>query len=129
MSAMKKSAAIDLAWQNGFRFGAKQCFFSNINRGPKHVWWLDVPVEKAIQGVAILLCDGKNSRLYCLVVPGTVFRNSAGDFFREVVKGVDKFRIEPSASEKDFMKDRRSRSAGVCFNRFVETVIDFDRPD
>jgi len=121
-----KNAAIDIARQNGVDIQECRCVFSNINRGNKNVWWFDVPVEKAIRGVAILLCDGKDERLYCLVVPGSVFRDNAGDFFHEDVKGVDKFRIEPSASEKDFMKDRRSHSAGVCFNQFVKTVIAFD---
>jgi len=130
---MNKSAAIALAQQNGFQVEDGRCVFSNVSRGPRNVWWLDVPVEKAIRGVAILLCDGENRRLYCLVVPGTVFRENAGEFFREDVNGVDKFRIEPSASKKDFMKDRRPGSAGFCFHPFVEKTIkitcDAERPD
>lgn len=124
MRAMNKNAAIALARQNGFQVDDGRCVFSNVSRGPKNVWWLDVPVEKAIQGVAILLCDGESKRLYCLDVPGSVFRDNAGDFFREDVNGVDKFRIEPSASKGDFMKDRRPGSAGFCFRPFVEETIE-----
>jgi len=126
MCTMNKKAAIDIAQQNGFPVEAGQCVFSNVNRGPRNVWWLDIPVEKANRGVAGLLCDGKNKRLYCLVVPRKIFRNNAGDFFCGVVKGVDKFRIEPSAAGQDFLQDRRPRSAGFRFLPFVEKSIEID---
>ncbi|MDD9883046.1 MAG: hypothetical protein OXU62_00685 [Gammaproteobacteria bacterium] len=123
---MKKKAAIDIAQQNGFPVEAGQCVFSNVNRGPRDVWWLDIRVEYAFQGVAILLCDEMDKRLYCLDVPGTVFRENAGDFFCGVVKGVDKFRIEPSAAGQDFLQDRRPGSAGFRFLPFVEKSIEID---
>lgn len=126
MCVMNKKAAIALARQNDFPVEDGRCVFSNVNRGPRNVWWLDIPVEKAFQGVAILLCDCKSARLYCLDVPGSVFRDNAGDFFREDVDGVDKFRIEPSASKDDFMKDRRPGSAGFCFHPFVKKTVNIN---
>jgi len=126
MCAMNKPMAIDLARQNGFPVEAERCVFSNVSRGPRNVWWLDVRVKRATQGIAFLLCDEAGETLYCLDVPGSVFRDHAGDFFREYVKGVDKFRIEPSAAEKDFLQDRRPRSAGFCFRPFVEKSIEID---
>jgi len=126
MRAMKKKDAIALARQNDFPVEAGRCVFSNVNRGPKKVWWLDIPVEKAIRGVAILLCDEPGETLYYLNVPESVFRDHADDFFREAVKGVDKFRIEPSAAEKDFLQDRRSGSAGFRLLPFVEKTIEID---
>jgi len=126
MCAMNKKAAIALARRNDFRVNAERCVFSNVSRGPRNVWWLDVRVERATQGIAFLLCDEAGETLYCLDVPGSVFRDHAGDFFREYVKGVDKFRIEPSAAEKDFLQDRRPRSAGFCFRPFVKKTIEID---
>ena len=125
---MKKSAAIALARSNGVPVkSGGLCRFSNVVGGTKNVWWLDIPVGVAKQGVTMLLCDGQRGRLHCLDVPGRVFQENSADFFREEVRGVDKFRIEPSASAgQGFMKDLRSHSAGVCFCQFERAVVDFN---
>jgi len=123
MRAMNRNAAIALARQNGFQVENGQCVFSNINRGPGNVWWVDIRVERAFQGVQILLYDEADGTLYCLDVPGSDFRKNAGDFFRQDVNGADTFRIQPSASKKNFMKDLRPGSAGFCFYPFVKKTV------
>jgi hypothetical protein len=93
--------------------------FANISKGPKKVWWVDIPLSKISTGgleeVNLLLCDGSN-KLHHLRVPSQYFRQNRARF---VVQPERKcISLELSADGPNMFQDLKLGGGRAKFAQF-----------
>ena len=118
---MKKPEAIELARHYVADIDNNNSSFANVSSSDP-LWWLDIPVDKAMNGCYLLLCDGRNW-LYIMHANAEFFRKNQNSLFQDDVKGVDKFRLHLSTIASNMFQDVRPRGGRVRFaHLLVERV-------
>jgi hypothetical protein len=120
---MKKTEAIKII--NG-KLGTpdlnnRNTHFANLNSA-KDVWWFDIPILKALSSdidfLHLLVYHPKETKVYHLKVPTTVFQNNRTKFVIRTDK--NSYSLELSAKHLNFLKDVRPGCGSVSFLEFVQ---------
>ena len=118
---MTKKEAIPVARAHFADITDKNSSFANVSSSDP-LWWLDIPVNKAMNGCYLLLYDGLNF-LYIMHANADFFRQNQNSLFQDDVRGVNKFRLHLSTIASNMFQDVRPRGGRVSFaHLLVKTV-------